>query len=147
MTLLKNGTYSVTFPSRSDYLLNAEETTVQVAREAQFDASAIDDFAIAITELFNNAIYHGNKKDPDKKIIITYQLLENGLQISVKDQGKGFRPESLKNPVAPENLLAENGRGIFLVKHLMDDLRFNITDDGTEVIIFKTKRPSLSNPQ
>ncbi len=139
MTFLKNGTYSVTFPSQSQYLLNAEEITVQIAREAQFNSSAIDDFAIAITELFNNAIYHGNKKNPNKKITLSYQLLENGLQISVKDQGKGFQPDSLKNPVAPENLLAENGRGIFLVKHLMDDLRFNITDEGTEVIVFKAK--------
>lgn len=140
MTLLKNGTYSVTFPSQSEYLLHAEETTVKIAKEAQFAPSDIDDFAIAITELFNNAIYHGNKKNPNKKITLNFQLLENGLQVSVKDQGTGFQPDALKNPVAPENLLAENGRGIFLVKHLMDDLRFNITDDGTEVIVFKAKR-------
>ncbi len=137
MTLLKNGTYTVTFPSHARYLEKAESITVQIAREAHFDNSNIDDFAIAITELFNNAIHHGNQHDETKTVTLTYRLLKDGLQVSVKDQGSGFNPDELKDPLAPENLLAESGRGIYLVKHLMDNIRFNIDDQGTEVVVFK----------
>ncbi len=137
MTYLTNGKYSVTFPSSPDYLEEAEAITSKIAKEARFEASAVDDISIAVTELFNNAVHHGNKNNISKKVVLTYRLDEKGLTVSIKDEGKGFEPEELRDPLAPENLLAESGRGIYLVKHLMDDVRFNITESGSEITVFK----------
>ena len=137
MAILKNGKYKISYPSSVDYLGNVEAITVKIAREAGFDESTIDDISIAITELFNNAIHHGNQGDMNKKVHLTYTLSGKALKISIQDEGSGFEPEQLRDPLAPENLLADNGRGIYLVKMLMDKVHFNITDKGSEIIITK----------
>ncbi len=137
MALLNNGKYTVSYPSSTDYLNEVESITADIAKSLRFDESAIDDLSISITELFNNAIHHGNKNDISKDVVITYIQDPAFLVISIKDQGSGFQPEKLRDPLAPENLLAENGRGIYLVKNLVDDVKFRISDDGTEVLIYK----------
>ncbi len=142
MALLTNGKYTVSYPSSTDYLHQVETVTADIAKSLRFDESAIDDLSISITELFNNAIHHGNKNDISKDVVITYIQDPSFLVISIKDQGPGFQPEELRDPLAPENLLAENGRGIYLVKNLVDDVKFRISEDGTEVLIYK-RLPSL----
>jgi len=137
MSLMDKGTYTIEFPSSVNYLTEVEEITVQIAEELQFDESCTDDLSICITEMFNNATQHGNKNDDTKKVTLTFTRNSTHLIISIQDQGPGFIPEEIKDPLAPENLLAENGRGIYLVKNLMDDLKFNISDQGTEVLIYK----------
>lgn len=137
MALLKNGRYKIKLKSSVNHLAEVERITSAIAAEAGFDESSMDDLSIAITELFNNAIHHGNKNDVSKYVTLTYTLYPTYLTISVADQGKGFRPNSLKNPLAPENLLSESGRGIYLVKMLMDDLTFNFHPDGCEIVIRK----------
>lgn len=137
MALLKDGTYAVSFPSSIDYLEKVEALTVKVARELRFEESTIDDLSIATTELFNNAIHHGNDNDETKKVFLKFKSNGKQLTISIRDQGDGFSPESLKDPLAPENLLADSGRGIYLVKMLMDEIEFNNSQSGCEVIIRK----------
>lgn len=128
---------SFTFPSSVEYLEKVEAQSVKIARGAGFDESTIDDLSIALTELVNNAIHHGNRDDITKNVTVTFDLDQEKLSISIKDEGGGFNPRQIKNPLDPENLLAENGRGIYLVKALMDDLNFNITETGTEITIVK----------
>ena len=138
MPLLVNNLFSITFPSSTDHLQKVESVCCEVAAEAGFDESGMDDLSIAITELFNNAILHGNKNDASKNIVITYTCSKTHLIVSIKDEGTGFKPEKIRDPLAPENLLAENGRGLYLAKNLMDDVKFNFSDDGTEVLIYKS---------
>ncbi len=135
--LPENGTYTLTFMSSTEHLDKVEAITVDISKELQFDSSSADDLSISITEMFNNAVQHGNKNDPNKKITLSFTRTDSHLIISIRDEGSGFAPEKIKNPLAPENLLAENGRGIYLVRNLMDSLEFNITDQGTEVLIYK----------
>lgn len=135
--LSENGTYSLTFLSSTEYLDEVEAITVKISEELQYDSSTIDDLSISITEMFNNAVEHGNKNDPNKKITLSFTRTDSHLIISIRDEGSGFAPEKIKDPLAPENLLAENGRGIYLVRNLMDNLEFNITGQGTEVLIYK----------
>lgn len=137
MALLKNGKYSVKFKSSVDHLEEVEALTSKIAHEAGFDESSSDDLSIVITELFNNAIHHGNKNDINKDVNIDYNMKGSHLVISVQDQGNGFAPEKIKNPLDPENLLAESGRGIYLVKKLMDDTYFDISDKGCKITIKK----------
>jgi serine/threonine-protein kinase RsbW len=86
---------------------------------------------VAITEAVTNAIYHGNKSDPAKKVSIQYQLKNNNLSFVIADEGPGFDYYNLPDPTAPENLEKECGRGIFLMKHLTDQLIF--ADNGRVV--------------
>ncbi|MEJ2544133.1 MAG: ATP-binding protein [Calditrichaceae bacterium] len=137
MALLKNGKYSITFKSTVDYLEEVESITSKIAHEVGFNESSSDDLSIVITELFNNAIHHGNKGDINKNVKIDYSVKSNHLVISVLDQGNGFVPTEIKNPLDPENLLAESGRGIYLVKMLMDDTQFDISDKGCRITIKK----------
>ena len=137
MPLLKDGKYSVKFRSNVDHLEEVESITSKIAAEAGFNESSSDDLSIVITELFNNAIHHGNKDDFNKDVKIEYNLLAAHLEISVQDQGNGFIPDELKNPLDPENLLAESGRGIYLVKMLMDDTKFDISDECCKITIKK----------
>lgn len=126
-----------TFPSSIDYLEKVESLSVKIARKAGFNESTIDDLSIALTELVNNAIHHGNKDDITKNVTVTFDLDHKNLRISIKDEGEGFNPDQLKNPLDPENLMAESGRGLYLVRALMDDIKFKTTDEGTEVTITK----------
>ena len=137
MALLKNGKYSITFKSTVEHLEEVESITSRIAHEVGFNESSSDDLSIVITELFNNAIHHGNRNDPKKSVIIDYRLKAKHLIISVQDQGNGFIPDDIKNPLDPENLLAESGRGIYLVKMLMDDTQFDISDSGCKITIKK----------
>ena len=137
MGLLKNGKFKITFPSQIKYLEKIEQITSAITSELEFAESVKDDLSIAVTELFNNALHHGNKGDETKHITITFRIVNQCLQISVQDQGNGFRPEKLRDPLAPENIYEASGRGLFLVKQLVDDLRFNITNKGSEIIIIK----------
>ncbi len=88
---------------------------------------------IAVTEAFNNAIVHGNKLNKEKivevKVISTSALIT----ISIKDEGCGFNLEDIADPRAPENLLKENGRGVFLIRSLIDFVEYETCPKGTTI--------------
>ncbi|MCL5990929.1 MAG: ATP-binding protein [Bacteroidetes bacterium] len=89
---------------------------------------------ITVTEAINNAIIHGNKFDINKHVYVKVDCNNKALTVSVKDQGNGFDLDNLENPLSPENLLKESGRGIFIIKKIADDVKFNFSD-GTEIIL------------
>ncbi len=88
---------------------------------------------VAVTEAVNNAIQHGNKLNPDKKVHVGFETTPKTLLFSVKDEGSGFDFNNLPDPTDPANLEKPTGRGIFLMKHLADDVSF--TDNGRCVSI------------
>lgn len=91
---------------------------------------------IAITEAVNNAIIHGNKQDEKKLVYLEIENDNGKYRFIVEDQGKGFNYENIKDPTAPENLLEPGGRGIFLMRELSNEIRFE--KDGSRVeLIFK----------
>ncbi|MGB1040435.1 MAG: ATP-binding protein [Flavobacteriales bacterium] len=91
---------------------------------------------ISITEAVNNAINHGNKNDPDKKVKVSYTKEKENFIFSIEDEGIGFDYDNVPDPTDPENLEKINGRGIFLMKNLVDDINF--LDEGKRVeLIFK----------
>jgi len=83
---------------------------------------------IAVTEAVNNAIKHGNEGDKSKNVSLSLFLNESMIKFTIKDEGKGFRYDNLPDPTAPENLEKIGGRGIFLMRHLSDEVQFK--DDG-----------------
>jgi serine/threonine-protein kinase RsbW len=79
---------------------------------------------IAVTEAVNNAIKHGNQNNSSKNVFLTLSLNEGLLKFTIKDEGSGFDFHKLPDPTAPENISKPGGRGIFLMKHLSDEVSF-----------------------
>lgn len=94
---------------------------------------------IGTLEAVNNAIIHGNKSDEKKFVSVDIKMADTNLEVTVTDQGNGFKPSEVPDPTRPENIEALNGRGIFLMSKLADDIRFN--KKGNKVtLIFKNVR-------
>lgn len=89
---------------------------------------------ISTMEAVNNAIIHGNKSDEKKSVFIEFLLNRNVLKITVTDQGKGFKPEKVPDPTNPENIELINGRGLFLMKKLADEIEFNKKGNSVKMI-------------
>ncbi|MBS1486079.1 MAG: ATP-binding protein [Bacteroidetes bacterium] len=86
---------------------------------------------IAVTEAVNNAIRHGNKNDSSKNVTLSLSFEAGLVKFKIKDEGNGFDYHNLPDPTAPENIEKPGGRGIFLMKHLSDEVKF--WDNGKEV--------------
>jgi serine/threonine-protein kinase RsbW len=136
----KDKIFKMTIPSSLEYIESVEKLAEKAADAMKFSEEEKDSLAIAVTEAVNNAIIHGNKLNKNKKVFISFQLENKRLLVSIIDQGKGFNPQNLSDPLAPENLLKESGRGIFILSTLMDDVRFEFRGNGTEVIMTKEKK-------
>ena len=102
------------------------------------DESIIADIAISVSELVNNAIAHGNAQNDNKKVVVEINKNADVVSISVLDEGVGFNPDCLSDPLAEENLLKEVGRGIFIVKSLMDSVEINPSPAGTKITMSKS---------
>ncbi len=94
---------------------------------------------IAVTEAVNNAMYHGNKSNPEKRIQIGFESTDNYIKFLVADEGEGFDYDALPDPTDPQYIDKPNGRGVFLMKNLADKVEFN--NRGQEVMLtFNTIR-------
>lgn len=88
---------------------------------------------IALTEAVNNAIMHGNKLDPSKKVTLGLETHTNELHFVIKDEGEGFDFDNIPDPTLPENISKLNGRGVFLMKSLADEILFE--ENGTKILL------------
>jgi serine/threonine-protein kinase RsbW len=87
---------------------------------------------IAVSEAINNAINHGNQFDPEKNVFFELDADEDKITIKVKDEGEGFDLDNVADCTDPENLLKSSGRGVYLIRELMHDVDFDISN-GTQV--------------
>jgi serine/threonine-protein kinase RsbW len=115
-----------------------QQVAEDVCHQAGLDEDAVHWTSMAVRESVINAITHGNKSDPAKKVLVDFNVEERSgqrsLVISVRDQGEGFEPSVITDPLAPENILNTSGRGIFLVRQFMDDVKIQpAPGGGTEV--------------
>ncbi|PYQ36380.1 MAG: ATP-binding protein [Acidobacteria bacterium] len=93
---------------------------------------------MALREALANAIKHGNRQDVSKRIHVEMDVVGGNLQISIRDEGEGFDPATVEDPLAPENRLKTSGRGIFYMKTFMDDVRFRrLEGGGMEIVLTK----------
>jgi len=128
---------SITIPSRTEFLATVDGFLENKLRELDVDPSIITDIAISASEVVNNAIIHGNKLDPAKSVTITVTCNDKVVRLMVTDQGGGFDPKKTPDPLAEENLLKEVGRGIFIVRSLMDTVDITPTASGLAVTMTK----------
>ena len=105
----------------------------QINGVARLDDGTFYRLLVAGTEAVNNGILHGNKGDARKRVRVTCVLEKDELIFRVQDEGKGFRPEEVPDPLEEKNLLKTSGRGIFLMRSLIDKVSFKMRKEGTEV--------------
>lgn len=115
----------------------AEEAATKVAEQAGFDEEQVARISMAVREAAVNAVLHGNAYDPGKKVELGFENTDEKLIITVRDEGKGLDPSTLPDPLAPENLLKQSGRGIFLIRAFMDEVRIRSLEPGTEITMIK----------
>src|SRR4030067_1025819 len=128
----------ITIPSSLNYLREVDEFVEQKLKEEGVDSGLVTDIAISVTEVVTNAVNHGNRNDLHKKVTVSVKLDKKSVTIQVEDQGGGFDSEHLENPLDEKNLLKEAGRGVFIVKSLMDEVKFEaLPNNGTIVTLVK----------
>ena len=127
--------YNLEIESDPNNLITVEEFINYFAKDLGLDDDKLSALLLAVTEATTNAIIHANKSDKTKLVQITAKVIEGKLYITIKDQGPGFQPEAVPDPTDPENLLKDSGRGLYLMRVYMDDLRYNITPEGTETTL------------
>ena len=128
---------SYTLDSTLDTVNSAEATASEMATKAGFDEEDVMKIAMAVREAAVNAVLHGNKYDPAKKVRLAFEHGNKDLVITISDEGTGLNEASLPDPLAPENLMKTSGRGIFLIRSFMDEVRFRRLEPGTELTLIK----------
>jgi serine/threonine-protein kinase RsbW len=130
------------FCSAFDMLDFVQLVSDHLCRRLGFDEDSMHWVGVAIRESVINAIKHGNQNDAGKMVhvdfISSHDPENAGLTISVRDEGDGFEPEEVADPLAPENMLKSSGRGIFLIRSFMDDVQLmKGAEGGMEVRMVK----------
>jgi serine/threonine-protein kinase RsbW len=132
---LAEESYSLEIESNPNNLITVEEFVNYFAKDIGIEESRMNGLLLSVTEATTNAIIHANKSDLSKLVKIDVRVENRKLIITVKDEGLGFDPLKVPDPTEPENLLKDSGRGVYLMKFYMDDLKYNITPTGTETIL------------
>ena len=132
--------YKLVLASEPEAVEEIEKLAAEAANVTGFNQEEQDSLAIAVTEMANNAVIHGNQRNPNKKVFVTIEASDSEVRLTIRDEGKGFNPETLSNPLDPENLLRESGRGVFIVRSLMDEISYDFSSGGTQVTIIKRKK-------
>lgn len=143
-----NNTVRLDFHSSFDMLDFVQAVSDHLARLAGLDEDALHWVSVAVRESVINAIKHGNAGDARKRVHVELTPLETsaprGISIRVRDEGPGFDPDTLPDPLAPENLLKSSGRGIFLIRSFMDEVAVRRAPEGGMEVLM-VKRASAPN--
>ena len=131
------------FRSHFDMLDFVQVVSDEMGRLVGLDSDSTHWVSVAVRESVINAIKHGNREVEDKRVTVEFTLTPASapirLTVRVVDQGEGFDPVEVADPLAPENLLKSSGRGIFFMRNFMDDLRLQrAPEGGMEVVMVKT---------
>ena len=119
--------------STPEEIRKVEQFLEKVSKQTRLDDGTFHRLFVSATEAVNNAILHGNKSDPAKKVCVQCLVNKDSIMVRVTDEGGGFDPASVPNPLDEQNLLKESGRGIFLIKSMTDHVEFHPTEKGTMV--------------
>ena len=121
--------------STPNEIVKVEEFLEAINEKLQLGDTRYNKLLVATTEAVNNGIIHGNKHDPKKKVTLTCDLYKHVLVVRVRDEGEGFDDAGLPDPLAEENLMRDHGRGVFLIRSMMDSVKFRKTRGGADIIM------------
>ncbi|MBM2844977.1 MAG: putative anti-sigma regulatory factor, serine/threonine protein kinase [Bacteroidetes bacterium] len=129
----KQTVFRLTLHSNPKQIRRVETFLHKINRVAHLDEIELHKLMVSLTEAVNNAIVHGNKLNETKKVVVRCELLPDWLVVSVTDEGRGFTLDKVRNPLRKKNLLRDSGRGIFLMRTLMNKVEYEIGTSGVEV--------------
>lgn len=127
-------------PSTLDALNSIEEKVMTVVKNLPCAPEELLGVSLSLREALANAILHGNGNDPAKRVVVGCFCecdKDGGLLLVVRDEGQGFNPNEVPDPTGAEAIYEWHGRGIYLMRHFMDDVRFE--HGGSEVLLRKRK--------
>jgi serine/threonine-protein kinase RsbW len=148
MTSPESQVVHLEFTSAVEMLDFVQVVSDHLSRTVGLDDDARHWVSVAIRECVINAIKHGNRHDESKHVFVDFEIDSRpALTIRVRDQGEGFDPEEIADPLAPENLLKSSGRGIFLIRNFMDDVELHrAPQGGMEVRMVKRASSNGAGP-
>jgi serine/threonine-protein kinase RsbW len=125
-------------PSRIESLAVINAVAEEVAEQMEFDEESRNAITISVVEAGTNAIQHGNGEDSAKPTEVVFRQESGALVVLIRDQGQGFDVKLLGDPLAQENMFAENGRGVYILRSFMDEVDFKFrAGAGTECRLVK----------
>jgi serine/threonine-protein kinase RsbW len=130
--------YNLIIRDRNE-ISKVENIIFEINQEFNADEVKYVNFLIALTEALVNAVLHGNKNNPNKKVEVKITCDDEMLTASVKDEGEGFDVNKVPDPTTEENLFKESGRGLFLIRSLVDEVEVSSDKTGT-LIVMKIKK-------
>lgn len=126
-------TFTMTLPSTPKEIGKVEAFLLDANKKLHLDDGTMYRLLVAVTEAVNNAILHGNASDPSKDVEVCIMADRDHVSIRVEDDGPGFDASGLPNPLDQENLLKDHGRGVFLIRSLVDTVEFSRTEKGSAI--------------
>jgi len=120
----------------------AVDEVITLLKDLHAGESDTFDIRLCLEEALINAIKYGNRFDKKLEVLIDFKYADNKISISVEDKGNGFDYNKIPDPTKEENLLKGNGRGIFLIRHLMDEVRFN--KKGNRLVMIKYLKKKIT---
>jgi serine/threonine-protein kinase RsbW len=128
------------FDSTLESVDEAESAIFSGGEREGFDEDDLHKIGMAVRECMVNAVVHGNRYNVNKRVHVLATSDSNSLTVKISDQGEGFEPSDVPDPLAEENLLRHSGRGVFLIRAFMDEVQFRkLSPNGTEVTLVKKK--------
>jgi len=116
----------VEIENNSHFLKEVSKDLINTLRAQDVSEEVIFDVHVGFEEALRNAMIHGNKNSPEKKVRVETEVTEDEVVIVVEDEGEGFDFSKVPDPTQEENLLKESGRGVYLIKHLMDQVTYDL---------------------
>ncbi len=141
LTEPQTGRLRLQLTSTMESVAEVEATAERLTQEAGMDEDEAFKVVMAVREAAVNAVLHGNGYDPGKKIQASFENTGSALIITIADEGEGLDPDTLPDPLAPENILRGTGRGIFLIRSFLDEVHFRQLHPGTELTLIKHLTP------
>jgi serine/threonine-protein kinase RsbW len=130
-------TEHLSIPSTSDQLEVIDNVVEAMAAEMGFSKDSLADIGICVTEAVMNAIEHAHLDHPELMIDLTIECFSDRMKIVVRDHGMGFNEETVPDPTTPENVLNLGGRGLMIMRSMMDEVTVRSHEDGTEISMVK----------
>ena len=122
-------------PSDPKYIKRASSKLLGALKKLKLSKETLFDIRLSLEEAVINAIKYGNGLDKSLPVVISYAFSDGKLELTVRDQGKGFNYRTTPDPRSEMNILKHGGRGIFLIRNLMDEVKYN--DSGNEIKMIK----------
>lgn len=133
-------TTELALPSRIEAIEDAAAEAAEFISRSGIEPEAGFGIDMAVREAVTNAVLHGNRQDESKLVVVQFKSSASAIEITVRDEGSGFNPESVPDPTDPRNLLKTSGRGILFMRTFMDEVEWSHHPEGGTVVRMMKKK-------